>query len=169
MKNHLWTIFAAWLVDQVWLVDALIAHCKKHPYFHIYEHGQLYMARFWLLKERSWLPFAIRLHEWHKPDDSRDLHDHPCDFRSIVLRGWYIEQDIYGSAYVRCQGDTIAHRRDYWHTIIQITARQVTYSLFIYSRDRQPWGFLVHGKKIPWEQYIKPGDHSPEYPEQKAD
>lgn len=171
MIERFWTWLAAWLHDRPGLIKLLIAHCKKHPYFHIYDAGGfLYMARFWLVKERWWLPFAIRLHEWHQADDGRHLHDHPCAFRTILLQGWYVERDADGKGYVHVAGETVAHSREYLHTVDAISATEMTYSLFIYWGKHQMWGFMVDGKKVPWQEYLKDksGDYPDEYHEKRG-
>lgn len=161
MINRFFSWLAGWLVAHPALVTRLIEHCKKHPYFHIYEEGDLYMARFWLIKERWWLPFAIRLHEWHRPDRARHHHDHPCDYRTILLRGWYLELDNNRSLRVVTAGETVSYPREHFHRVSMISQRETTYSLFIYWGRHQLWGFLVNGKKVPWFEYVKNPDAYP--------
>lgn len=50
--------------------------------------GEHEMRRWWLLPRNRW--FNVFLHE-HQADDSRFLHDHPCDSISIRLRGELVE------------------------------------------------------------------------------
>ena len=84
---------------------------ERTPYFHIYgPDGRLYMRRWWLLPKwclrfdpkcgalmpKPWMPFSIRLHHIMRPDADRHLHDHPFNFRSVVLAGWYVEQCLFG-------------------------------------------------------------------------
>ena len=50
-----------------------------------------YLTRYYLfLKERKWFPFNIFLHNFHKGDPD-DLHDHPWNYRTIILAGGYWE------------------------------------------------------------------------------
>lgn len=49
--------------------------------------GVPYMHRYYLLE---W-PWRIRIHEILRSDEDRDMHDHPYDFVSIMLKGGYIE------------------------------------------------------------------------------
>lgn len=169
MIERFWIWFAQWLTNNKPLVARLIAHCHKHPYFHIYENDLLYMARFWLVKERKWLPFAIRLHEWHMPDSGRDLHDHPCPFRTIGLRGWYIHKKANGRNYVMAAGDTAAYPAEFQHTVIEISPSEITYTLFIYWGKHQMWGFFVDGKKVPWQQYVNGRDYPDEYHKERGE
>lgn len=46
-----------------------------------------YMRR-WIFE--CWLG-TVRLHHILRSDNDRYLHDHPWDFTSIILRGWYLE------------------------------------------------------------------------------
>jgi hypothetical protein len=166
--NRIWKFIAMQLAGRPQLVDRLIAHCKKHPYFHIYENGDLYMSRYWLIKERAWLPFAIRLHEWHRPDSGRHLHDHPCDYRTIILRGAYVEKDACGKSAVRFAGDTAAFPKEHWHTVVWISRTIPTYSLFIYWGKHQMWGFQVDDKKVPWNEYVNGSSYPAEYHQKRG-
>lgn len=166
--NRIWKYIAMQLASRPQLVDRLIAHCKKHPYFHIVENGDLYMSRYWLIKERPWLPFAIRLHEWHRPDSGRHLHDHPCNFRTIILRGWYIERDSLGTTRLMHAGATRAHPKEYLHRVEAVSKLIPTYSLFIYWGQHQLWGFVVNGKKVPWKKYLKAGDYPADYAKKRS-
>lgn len=35
--------------------------------------------------------FAIRVHQWIKTEDSRNMHDHPWDFYTLVVKGGYTD------------------------------------------------------------------------------
>lgn len=165
IATRLWEVFAAWLASETELVDWLIAHCKKHPYFDIYHNGDLYMARYWLVKERKWLPFAIRLHEWHRPDQDqdRDLHDHPADYRTIMLRGWYLEKTADNRFKTLSAGETRQYPKEHYHSVTHLGQHERGYSLFIYWGPHQMWGFMVNGKKVPWQQYVNCEDYPVEY------
>lgn len=87
------------------VTDFLVRQAKKRPYVHIPALTGEYMERYWLVPEKPWLPFAIRIHIIKRPDSDRHLHDHPFDFRTFVLDGMYIEERADGKAY-RKETDT---------------------------------------------------------------
>lgn len=43
----------------------------------------------WRLIHTPW--FGIYIHKWNKPDPRPTRHNHPWNFFSIVLKGWYVE------------------------------------------------------------------------------
>lgn len=155
------------------VTDWLIKRAAKTPYTHIYgDDGSLYMERYWLFnpyptcrEERRWwkdlLP-SIRLHRILTTD--ADLHDHPWNARSFILRGWYVEErleyptcpedfhDLRSVNYFRLKGKTF--RLDYgqFHRISMVDASGV-WTMFVTGKKRGSWNFLVNGVKIPWRDY----------------
>lgn len=140
---------------------------ERTPYFDIYgSDGSLYMRRWWLLPKwcmdfdsrrgypmpKQWMPFSIRLHHIMRPDADRHLHDHPFNFRSILLQGWYVELRPDGGRTITA-GETYRAPATRWHRISQLSEGGV-WSLFIMGRRVNDWGFLVDGHKVPWQQYL---------------
>lgn len=145
------------------------------PYFNIHgTDGRLYMRRWWLLPKcclrfdsvrgypmpAPWMPFSIRLHHIVRPDADRHLHDHPFNFRTFVLQGWY-EEEVPGhgpaagqhiTRYM-LQGTTAAAPATRWHRIADVSEGGV-WTLFVMGRRINGWGFLVDGKKVPWREYL---------------
>ena len=117
----------------------IIAHAQQYPYKHL---GS-YMSRWWLIRERSWLPFAIRIQHIKRPDSEHVLHDHPWNFRTIILRGWYIEENVYGGKVLRRPGTTATRRAEEFHRIDDMSEAGVV-TMFITYRKRQKWGFMVN-------------------------
>ncbi|MCM8742359.1 hypothetical protein [Pseudomonas koreensis] len=135
---------------------------------------ETHKARFW------WCPWSFRIHHILREDTDRDLHDHPWSARTIILRGWYSEQrpssdewkekimavmvskpDPKAVAWVlrntcewfmRYQGDTARLNHGEYHRIEQVSPGGV-FTLFITSKWRGDWGFLVNGVKVPWRTY----------------
>ena len=115
-----------------------------------------------------------------REDVDRDLHDHPWNARTIILRGWYTEQrqtsnqwkrnalagmvskpDPKWVDWIMCeacewmrrdQGDTAQLLHGEYHRIDQVSPGGVI-TLFITSKWRGDWGFLVNGVKVPWRTY----------------
>lgn len=99
MKQLIWTAIAK-LVSQPRIANAIIAHAKKHPYFHLANRdgGDVYMERYWVFNPydtetnvprwNPFIPWSIRIH-WIRRED-RD--EHPWNARTIILKGWYKEE-----------------------------------------------------------------------------
>lgn len=175
-------------------VDALIAHAKKTPYFHLYHgDGSLYMERHWLLcrglqsfvrvdglqpvgsmTTEQWFDrpdgakalWAARLHHIATPDHDRELHDHPWDFYSLVLRGGYIERrpkyptenwfnwehNEIGIETWRLPGSLAFRRHTDRHRITHVLPD--TWTLVITSPKRHEWGFYTEKNgKVHWKDY----------------
>lgn len=152
-----WKLIAR-LASTPCVADWLIHRCKKTPYLHIFHKGDLYMGRWWLFNPQTadtplkykWLPVSIRLHHICQPDAGRDLHDHPFDARTIILKGEYKEiRDVHGSYvdYVRKTGDTATITIGEFHRITKISEGGV-WTVFITGPRKNNWGFLVNGKKV---------------------
>lgn len=153
--------FLAWPVVANWL----IARAKRTPYSHL--HG--YMNRYWLFNPyenangaavtRNWilrhLP-SIRVHQILRADDSRDMHDHPWNARSVILRGWYIEERELDAPCFRETGSTATLRYNEFHRIDAISHPSV-WTLFITWKRRGAWGFKVNGQKVDRRDYIVRG------------
>ncbi|MDB5967141.1 MAG: hypothetical protein JWQ72_3641 [Polaromonas sp.] len=163
------------------MVDYLIRRSKRTPYSHITsaDGADVYMYRYWLFNAYSedagkksgegsekdnrrwaWLP-SIRIHHIRREDQDRDLHDHPWNARTIVLRGGYWEL-LLGSGRpgapdrvrrARQVGDTGRLLFGEYHRITSVSAGGV-WTLFFTWKYCGTWGFLVNGKKVPWRQYL---------------
>ncbi|AZF37751.1 hypothetical protein C4J88_2971 [Pseudomonas sp. R4-39-08] len=159
----------------------LIARAQRTPYLHIMsaDGTEMYMGRWWLFNPYSrethkpalwWCPWSFRVHHIMRPDEDRDLHDHPWNARTIILEGWYTEQRLLDSEdpvlsglnvpagaqateYIdRHAGDTARLNHGEYHRIDELSPGGV-YTLFITSKWRGDWGFLVNGVKVPWRTY----------------
>lgn len=172
--NRFWPLLTRAIAARPNLILWLIERATGTPYFHV--HGPddtLYIGRWWLLprwalmehpttgtlEPKSWhrrawrLVPSVRLHLIARPDVDRHLHDHPADFRSLVIKGWYREEDIFGRVRTVTAGDTYASRAERFHRIAEVPEHGV-WTIFILGPKRHKWGFLVEGRKVPWEQYL---------------
>jgi hypothetical protein len=166
--KFLWHLIVLTLANNPRMVDWLIRRAQRTPYTHIPSRdGQsTYMRRWWLFNAYGkdidgsqqparwpWLP-SVRIHHICQPDVDRHLHDHPWNARTIVLRGWYVEQ-LQGSTLTkwRTPGYTGRLLHGQYHRIHHVNDGG-TWTLFITWRQRGDWGFLVDGKKVPWRQYL---------------
>ncbi len=120
--------------------------------------GQLYLTRLTLFK-CPW--FSIKLHWIHKADPDRDMHTHPWNFVSFVLRGGYNE---IMSEYPKIIDDK--ERSIKWfnkmntisaHRIISVMPNTIT--LVITGAKQKDWGFWVADgddrRYIDYREYIK--------------
>jgi hypothetical protein len=157
-----WKLIAR-LASTPCVADWLIRRAQKTPYTHIYHPKGVYMERWWLFNpyqpetsgRKNWFPISIRVHHICLPDDARDLHDHPWNARTIILKGGYLEQRLEGSSmvfYERLAGDTAKIKFGEYHTIESLQPGGA-WTLFITGKYRGTWGFLVNGVKVQWRKY----------------
>jgi hypothetical protein len=154
--------------------DAIIARAKLTPEFHIVgEDGSVYMYRFWLFNPISngerrypFIPFSLRVHGIMRADQDRHPHDHPWPARTWIMDGWYFEQrlevrpdridenwtELCEMNYRRVPGDTAKLGVRQYHRITSV-APGGAWTLFMFGRYREQWGFLVDGQKIGYRQY----------------
>ncbi len=187
MINLFWRLVAKLLARPA-VAAWLIARAHRTPYQHIMsaDGAEMYMGRWWLFNPYSrethkparwWCPWSFRIHHIMRPDEDRDLHDHPWNARTIILRGWYTEQrmepatpaDMLAlgcplvwreeqddlcklSIRTRKPGDTARLNHGEYHRIDEVSPGGV-YTLFITRKWRGDWGFLVNGAKVPWRKY----------------
>lgn len=174
MKEILWQLVAK-VISRPMVANYLIKRAMRTPYFHL----EGYMNRYWLFNRYSevgkpdvvpkrfkWLP-SIRIHHILRADDARDLHDHPWNARTIILKGWYVERRLvprfdgkrFQQDFMRVQGDTATINFGQYHAIDEVSDGGV-WTLFIAGDYLGTWGFLVDGKKVPWQEYEnKVGDN----------
>lgn len=131
----------------------------------IAEGDNVYLDRLSLITT-PW--FSIKLHRIYRPDQQRDLHDHPWNFLSIVLRGEYIED-------VPCRADCplVSHRKGNhrevrhirWFNLKKATdlhaiswvSRRPVWTLVLTGPRKRDWGFFVESLKrwVRWDKYDK--------------
>lgn len=170
MRDTIWRCAARLLARTLGRPAALQWLARRAtPYYNIHgPDGTLYMRRWWLLPRwclhfdpvrgypmpKAWMPFSVRLHHIVEPDQDRHLHDHPFNFRSIVLAGGYVEQvDDDGSSRVVRHGDTYRSPAGRWHRIA-IVQDGGAWSIFVTGPRVQDWGFRVDGRKVAWQDYL---------------
>lgn len=162
-----WKLIAR-LASTPCVADWLIRRAMKTPYQHIYHHDHLYMGRWWLFNpypsqeenRKNWFPISVRIHHICEPDTARDMHDHPWNARTIILKGGYTEhrlvQETQGfpiiGVYHRNPGDTAKIKFGEYHNITAL-AHGGAWTMFISGKYRGTWGFLVDGAKVQWRKY----------------
>ena len=113
--------------------------------------GKLHFRRWQILKTR-W--FSIWLHGIYAPDEDKHLHNHPWDFKSLVLKGSYIEQTENGNITQRPGRFNSRNGKEDFHKILELKS-PVIYTLFIVSPVKRTWGYKVDGTFIQNEEYRK--------------
>lgn len=158
MKNIIWKCIAWVLVKNQWLVLRLLERSFKTPYFHL----SGYMNRWWIFNaydpstkstKFKWLP-SIRFHHILREDHDRHMHDHPWNARTIILRGWYLEEKEDGFSYIRKSGYTGRINFGEFHNIKKVSEGGVL-TMFITYKYCGTWGFKVDGKKIHYYEYLE--------------
>jgi hypothetical protein len=173
IRDLIWKAIAR-VVAKPAVTNWLIKRAMKTPYSHIHDPktGKLYMERFWLFnpyppasdgrkrKWADWIP-SVRIHHIVRPDQDRHLHDHPWNARTIILRGWYLEEVPTRRESVPWAandmrtlqaGSTNRLLFGQYHRIAYVS--HDTWTLFITWRYQGTWGFNVNGKKVPWREYL---------------
>ncbi len=152
------------------VVNALFAYAVQRPFYTLYhEDGSIYMTRLWLLPRwclrwvddnrgghydvRSWVPIRPRLHIIHTPDYDREKHDHPADYRTLILDGYYVEEDIFCVKRLLRAGDTEKRRAQDFHRIDSVSPAGVLTLFTFFGGKRHTWGFLLGGRKVPHYDY----------------
>lgn len=168
MFGWFWRMVASWACSErgfEWLKHMSV----NDPYKHILgTGGKLYMGRWWVLKRRFNLP-SIRLHRIMVADSARDLHSHPFNFRTIILRGWYI-QEVPGKHWPRQlidtrtmkmrQGMTAVCSYGDYHRITQVS-KGGCWTLFIaWGGKRDDWGFMTKNGYVNFKDYIQAGNYA---------
>jgi hypothetical protein len=95
-----------------------------------------YLTR-WRVVQTPW--FSIYVHKIGTPD-SRELHDHPWSFLSLVLRGGYRERRSYDSPLVRVRRLNLKRSTDL-HYIAELD-RTPTWTFLLVGPRRRDWGYV---------------------------
>lgn len=159
-------------MDLRYLRDALLRVAK--PYSTLYHaDGSVYMERHIVVPRRNPEAGHIRLHHIVTEDRDEHMHDHPFDFRSLVLTGGYLEARPvdrgpcfkWFSPFLGAEGRWVEechiHQRYPWsfekryacdrHRIIHVEPD--TWTLVFAGPLRQWWGFYTPKGKIYHRDY----------------
>ena len=123
-----------------------------------------YLIRYYLyLKERKNFPFNITLHKI-LVSDLDDLHDHPWNYATLILKGGYYEHTPEGKfwrgpGHFRfCKASSL-HRLELDKD--EDGNELPCWSLFYMGRKQQEWGFIKNGKWIHNEKYLAEKNKEP--------
>lgn len=118
----------------------------------VYENDVLYLRRLHIIQVPTL--GAIMVHWIMKPDLQPDLHDHPVDFFSILLRGWYQETTPIGQRTI--QYFNFKHAEDF-HRITALPYDGVTTLVFAGPKRRE-WGYHTSTGWTSWKDYTPHAD-----------
>lgn len=124
---------------------------------------QLYLRRLRII-QTPW--FGVYLHEMHAPDADRDLHDHPYNFYSIILKGGYTEQWRKRGNMAQFENYSLFWPRWSGHVMNKLNAHRIThllkvptYTLVFVGKRTREWGFwrdVQNGYRhefVKWNEY----------------
>lgn len=151
---------------------------KLFPRRDIGVNGTLYLRRWYVRGVGT--DHQVFLHHIVRPDEGRELHDHPFDFKTRILSGGYYEQHLEGATQAGivttvgqwCIGGfTFEHTAEYTHRIDKVL--DGTYTLVSAGPARRMWGFVASRRDsawtcalmwLPWREYLGTPD-APDFPE----
>jgi len=116
----------------------------RHPYLHL----EGYMERFWIFRT-PWL--SARIHRILRSDHDRDLHDHPWDYASVILRGGYWEVTDAGRRWYG-PGSVVFRRAQHLHRLVLPAGAPAT-TLFFHRPKSRDWGFRTTSGWVDWKTY----------------
>jgi len=116
--------------------------------------GDIYLTRFHLFQTPL---CSVMIHWINLPDPQPDLHDHPNDFISLVVRGGYVEEipdpkDVGAILIRRIRYINFVQAKNR-HRILDV--KKPTVTLVLANRVKRNWGFWVDGEFVPWREYTK--------------
>lgn len=158
MCNLFWKMIAA-IICRPPVAAWLIQRAIRTPYKHIGD----YMFRYWLVDRKLRLPFCVRIHNIKRADADYALHDHPANYRTFILFGSYVEEDVFGVKRQRIAGDTAYGVAERFHRIDSVSYGGVWTLFILYRNQPDEWGFMVsrpngEPRKVPWQEYMSPND-----------
>jgi len=125
--------------------------------------GEPYLERYYVfLRDRDRFPFNVFVHKFLKSDPT-DVHDHPWNFFTVVLRGGYWEWrpqfDAQGCKITEiarwCGPGSFRRAGANTYHRIELDPGITCWTLFVPGRKQRDWGFLVKNTWVQWEQYLK--------------
>lgn len=126
------------------------------------QHNEPLLTRYYLfLKDRTWFPFNIFVHKFHKGDPG-DVHDHPWPYATLILKGGYYEytpnfendkmvgetKHWRGPGHFRICSSNSYHR-------IELVSGVTAWTLFMPGPHKREWGFLVDNRWIHNDKYLQ--------------
>lgn len=160
------------LVHMSWSLFDRVVHAVMNRLFprrDIVIKDRLYLRRWFICgwgTDSQWFIHNIRL-----PDEGRDMHDHPWDFTSWILKGGYTEEVLQSEGTTtwtdvrrHTQGERIENTAYHAHRIEFVHRRPDTpgsaWTLVNTGPARRVWGFFTKGPPkcayewVNWRKYL---------------
>ncbi len=121
------------------------------------KEGELHFKR-WQILSTPW--FSIYIHGIYKADEDEHLHDHPWNYFSFILWGYFTEISAmpYGNDQPK---ETLMHpfsfvkrKAETFHKIKKLHSTSI-YTLFIIGKRKRNWGYSYKGGWIENSEYRK--------------
>lgn len=106
--------------------------------------------RRWRIISTPW--FTINLHGIYKADEDLHLHNHPWNFISLVLKGWYVEELESCKLNLRSPFSIAMRKKERFHKIETLITKSVYTLNFMWGKENK-WGYEVDGKFVGHEEY----------------
>lgn len=131
------------------------------------QSNEPYLERYYIfIKDRKHFPFNIFLHRFLKSDPD-DLHDHPWNYATLILKGGYWEVIPTDCGPIRF-GDGSLNTKKVWRGPghfrmcaadtfhrVELDPNVECWTLFMPGKQKREWGFDVRGHWIQNEEYIE--------------
>lgn len=130
-----------------------------------------YIDRWYIVPPQWKLPICVRLQHIKRADKERVPHNHPYAFKSIVVKGWYDEQQVVDHYPGECGNHLFRNRhvhhgrfklfviaKERFHRIVRVSSGGV-WTLIWHPRNvtQEGWGYLGEdGQIIPHDEYVRP-------------
>lgn len=154
-----------------WAFPAIKRYASKRVHGHIYDaNGRLYMGRWWIVAPGTWQSRllqgltadryeSIRLHHINRPDNDRDLHNHPFYYRTFVLDGYYSEvrrdrKGVPSYWQILTAGKSSTGGIEMWHRIDDVSPQGV-WTFFCMGPNHDEWGFDTDDGYIESKAYFR--------------
>jgi hypothetical protein len=141
-----------------WFMEKL----ERVKYIPIKNPEFLLMVRYYLLskdrkKGEEEKSFNMFIHKICK-SDSADLHDHPWNYFTLILKGGYWEETPEG-VFWRGPGYFTFRKAESLHRLI--VKENPCWTLFIHTKKFRDWGFMYKNEWMSKDEYIERGLNIP--------
>jgi hypothetical protein len=141
----------------------LMALEDLYHYRDIYRDGEaeVYLRRFFVLppyprgETGDDTPWSIKIHKIMLSDEAEVLHDHPWDFKTLILSGGYWEEKFNDTCTGTVKvwhgpGSVIEHKAEDFH---RLDVPEPTTTFVITGARRREWGFQTFDGWVHWSEY----------------
>lgn len=137
------------------------AETSNAPKINLYGTTGIYITRYMLDDGPSGRTY---LHQFHRPDEDREYHDHPWPFTAFIIVGSYVETrvkeestSITSLSEERSAGTSYTITASEWHRIESLCNGDPVWTLVRTGPKEKSWSFFdsTSGRKTPWREFIR--------------